>query len=334
MEVKTQMKRLKSLSKIVPILALLPVLPSVPGFAAEKLEKIVLTSPFSPLAIPMAYIVENSLLKDLAQETELVVWNNPDQLRAMITNGEAHFVSVPSNVASIFYNKGVPLKLIRVSIWGVFYIISSDTTVHSLMDLKGQEIYVPFRGDQPDLMFQTVCQSQGLDPFKDFRIQYVSSPLDITMSLLAGQINHAFMIEPGAAQAIMKAKQKGMVFRRVINIQQEWGKATGGEGKFPNAGVVALPNILQNGRIVGAFSRAYDKAVQWTKSDPREAALLAAKHVKGVDAMAFEESLKYTILESVSGEDSRKELEMMFCSFMKLNPKSVGGKLPDEGFYY
>jgi NitT/TauT family transport system substrate-binding protein len=303
------------------------------GFAAEKVDKVIVASPFSPLAMPMARIVENKLLDKVANEVELVIWNTPDQLRAMITQGKVDFVSVPSNVAAIFYNKDIKLKLVRVSIWGVFYIISNDPAIISLADLKGEKIYVPFRGDQPDLMFQTICRDQGLDPFKEFVLQYVSSPLDITMSLLAGKVKHAVMIEPAAAMCIMKAKQKGMTFKRVIDIQKEYGKVTGGSSRFPNAGVVALPNTLKNPAVVDAFLKAYDESVKWVVNHPKEAALLAAKHVKGVNAAAFEEALKYTIFESVSGKNSQKELEIMFNRFMALNPKSVGGKLPDEGFY-
>ena len=328
------MMRIKRFFRVSYVVIALFFFATGSGIATEKVDKVVLTSPFSPLAMPMAYIVENNLLKDVANNVELVIWNTPDQLMAMITKGQAQFLSIPSNTASIFYNKGVPLKLVRVSIWGVFYIISSDTSVKSLSDLKGQEIYVPFRGNQPDLMFQTVCRTQGLDPFKDFHIQYVSSPLDITMSLLAGRIKHAFTLEPGAALAIMKAKQKGMVFKRVIDIQKEWGRATGGSPRFPNAGVVALPNVLKSPAVVDAFLKAYDAGVKWSVNNPKDAALLAAKHVKGVNAAAFEDALKYTIFESVSGKDSRKALEVMFSRFMKLNPKSIGGKLPDEGFYY
>lgn len=304
------------------------------GFAAEKVDKVIIASPFSPLAMPMARIVENKLLDKVADEVELVIWNTPDQLRAMITQGQVDFVSVPSNVAAIFYNKDIKLKMVRVSIWGVLYIISNDPSIASLADLKGEKIYVPFRGDQPDLMFQTICKNQGLDPLKDFDIQYVSSPLDITMSLLAGKVKHAVMIEPAAAMCIMKAKQKGMTFKRVIDIQKEWGKATGGEPKFPNAGVAALPDALKNPAVVEAFLKAYDESVKWTVNNPKEAALLAAKHVNGVNAAAFEEAMKYTIFESVSGRDSKKELEIMFNRFMALNPKFAAGRLPDEGFYY
>ncbi|MGX9367294.1 ABC transporter substrate-binding protein [Desulfoplanes sp. PS50] len=316
------------------LLATLVLMTTGVCFADQKVDRVVLSSPFSPLAMPMAYIVENNLLGEVAEEVDLVIWNTPDQLRAMMARGQANFVSVPSNVAGIFYNKGVPLKLVRVSIWGVFYIISNDPSISSLDDLRGKEIYIPFRGDQPDLMFQTICRARGLDPFKDFRVQYVSSPLDITMSLLAGKIDHAFMIEPAAAMAIMKAGQKGMRFARVIDIQKEWGLVTGGSPKFPNAGVVALPGALKRPDVVETFLGAYDRAVTWVNEHPAEAASMVARHVKGVNAAAFEDALHYTILESVSGRDSRKEIEDMFTRFMKLNPKSTGGRLPDAGFYF
>lgn len=306
-------------------------------FAAEetrKLDKIILTSPFSPLAMPMAYIVKNGLLKDVATEVDFIIWNNPDQLRAMMTKGQAHFVSIPSNVASIFYNKGVKLKLLKISIWGVLYVVSSDLDIKSLDDLKGRKVLVPFRGDQPDLMFQLVCRGRGIAPFKDLGILYVSSPLDITMSLLAGKVKNGLMIEPAAAVAIMKAKQKGLRLKRVIDIQKEWGEITERKPRFPNAGVVALPNILKHPRAVDAFQNAYDVAVKWSTENPQEAGLLAAEYVKGVPAAAFAESLKYTIFESVDAKDAKEALTFLFSKFLEMNPSSIGGKLPDDRFYY
>ena len=311
-----------------------PEEPEQPAETTEKIDKIVISSPFSPLIMPMAYIVENDLLHDVADETELIVWNNPDQLRAMMTQEQAQFVSVPSNVASTFYNKGTDLKLLRVSIWGVFYIISTNTSVESLHDLKGKEVYVPFRGDQPDLVFQYICQQAGIDPFKDFQIQYVASPLDVTINMLSGNAEHALTLEPGAAVAIMKAEEQGLVVERVIDIQAEWGNATGQDPRLPNAGVVALPNILDHPGAIEAFCEAYDEAVMWSNENPHEAALLAARYVEGVNAAAYEESLNYTIFESVSAKESKDALETMFTCFMDLNPASIGGKLPDDGFYY
>ncbi len=303
------------------------------GRDTPKVKKIVMASPFAPLIMPMAHMVEAGLLKDVCDEVELLTWNTPDQLRAMITRGDVDFVSLPSNVAAIFYNKGVDLSLARVSIWGVFYLISNDPSITSLTQLKGKRIVVPFRGDQPDLLFQAICRAQGLNPFEDFIIEYVSSPLDITMGLLAGKVDNALMIEPAAALAIMKAKGKGLDFKRVIDLQKEYAALVGNDRGVPNAGIAVLPQIKNNKAVVDAFLAAYDQSVQWTNTHPEEASELAARYIQGVNAKAFAEALHYTDFRSVSGVDSRDDLELMFGKFIKMNPKSIGGKMPDAGLY-
>lgn len=299
-----------------------------------RLEKIVLSSPFVALVLPMAYMAKYNTLKDIAKKTELVIWNNPDQLRAIMVQNQAHFVSVPSNTASIFYNKGMDLKLLSISIWGIFYVISSDPTITSLSDLKGEKIYIPFRGDQPDLLFQFISRRQGLNPFKDLNIQYASSPLDITMSLLAGQIKHGVMHEPAASVAIMKGKQRGINFRRVIDIQKEWANVTNKKPIIPNSGVVALPNILKHPNVVEVFVKAYADAVKWSNENPKEAGQIAAEYIRGVPAAVFSESLKYTTFKCVSAQDAKEPITYLFSKYMKMNPAAIGGKIPDEGFFY
>lgn len=302
--------------------------------APAKREKIVLSTPFAPLAMPMAYIAKNNLLKDHAESVELLVWNNPDQLRAQMSGEDVDFISLPSNTASIFYNKGVALKFLKVAIWKVFYIVSEDTEVSSLTDLRGKTVYVPFRGDQPDLVFQTLCRAAGLDIAEDLEIRYVPSPLDITMNLIGGEAEYGLMIEPIATIARMKGAQMGKDIRRVVDLQEEWGRYMETDPLFPNAGVAAMPGIAASPEIVDAFAAAYDEAVAWVKANPAEAGEIAAEYVKGVNAAAFSRSLEYTVFEPVDTAEAREDLERMYRSFLELNPASIGGKLPDDGFYY
>jgi NitT/TauT family transport system substrate-binding protein len=300
----------------------------------KKLDKIVFATPFAPIAIPMAYIKKHNLMKDYSNSIELKVWDTPDQLRTLLSRQEADFVSIPSNTASIFYNKGIKLKLMKISIWKVFYIISADKSITSVKDLKGKQIFIPFRGDQPDLIFQSICKGQGLDPETYLQIQYTPSPLDVIMNMVGGKAKYAMMIEPSASLLIMKGKEKGLEFARVIDIQKEWNLSTGLNSRIPNSGVAVLPKMMQQTDIVSAFSKAYDEAVAWTIANPVEAGVLAAEFIEGVNAAAFTESLKYTTFESVNSENVKNEIEKMFSLFYKLSPQSIGGKLPDDDFYF
>ena len=52
----------------------------IAGQAFAKVDKVTLSSPFAPLVMPMAYMVENGLLNDVTAKTKLKIWNTPGQL--------------------------------------------------------------------------------------------------------------------------------------------------------------------------------------------------------------------------------------------------------------
>lgn len=62
--------------------------------------------------------------------------------------------------------------------WGILGMLTRDKNKKTLADFKGCEIVMPFRGDMPDIVFQEIAKKEGLDPKKDFKIQYVTSPID------------------------------------------------------------------------------------------------------------------------------------------------------------
>lgn len=92
--------------------------------ATDKLEKLVLAGPFASVSNPLVRMVDSGALDDIAKETELAVWTNPDQMRAMALNGQVDFIATPTNVAANLYNKGAEIQLLNVSIWGILYMVS------------------------------------------------------------------------------------------------------------------------------------------------------------------------------------------------------------------
>jgi NitT/TauT family transport system substrate-binding protein len=66
------------------------------------------------------------MLKRYWKKIEFKLWKNPDELRALILKKEVNFIALPTNVAANLYNKGVDIKLLNVSIWGILGMISRD----------------------------------------------------------------------------------------------------------------------------------------------------------------------------------------------------------------
>ena len=51
------------------------------------------------------HMIETDALKDLGKSIEFRLWNNPDELRALILNGNIDFIALPTNVAANLHNK-------------------------------------------------------------------------------------------------------------------------------------------------------------------------------------------------------------------------------------
>ena len=308
----------------------------LPLTSQAKVEKLVLTGPKLSVTHPMAYMIEAGLLDDVAGEVELVVWDNPDQLRSLIAGGQAHFAAVPSYVASVFYNKGVPVRLLNISAWGIMYIISADPDIHTLTDLKNQEVAIAYRNDMPDLVFRSLAGRQQFAPSEDFALTYRSNFPTVVQELLRGSIRHGLVTEPLASVAILKSRKMQPdtpMLYRAVDMQTEWGKAYDRKPRIPQAGVCATPASLNDPDLVEAFQDAYRKATKWCVAHPEEAGAIVAKHIPGLKTEPVAAALKHAGLQFVSASDARAEIEHFYSVLLALNPAKIGGKLPDNTFY-
>ncbi len=305
--------------------------------APAKMQKLVLAGPKSTVTHPMAYMVEAGLLNQWADEVELVVWDNPDQLRALVAGGQADFSAVPSHVAANFYNREVPLRLLNISVWGVFWVVSADPEVKSLADLKGEELLLTYRGDLPDLVLTSLATGQGLDPVRDFKLRYLPNFPAAAKQLIGGRAKHAMLAEPMASAALLKSamlKGKSPKLYRAIDIQQEWGRVHHTRPRMAEAGICALPRITGHPEVIAAFQDAYRTAIDWCRTNPKKAAQIVTRRISGLKPGPVASALKNAKLQFVTAREAKPELVQFYNILKGLDPAKIGGRLPDDGFYW
>ncbi len=302
---------------------------------AAKLDKLTLVAPPGPMAIPLAYIAVNNKLADVANKTEVVIWENPDQLKAYVAGGQGDFVTMPSNNSAIFYNKGLKLQLLDISVWNITYLIAKDPTAGSFADIKGQTLVVPFQGSVPDLMFQYIAKSQGLDPQKDFKLRYAADPTQAAQLLLSGQADNGVISEALATAVVLQTAKAERPLNRALAFDQAWMDASGGSDS-PIAGTVATASMLGRPEVIGAFEREYEAAVQWMLDNPEDAGALVETQLPqlGLKAAVMTASLKSIRWKYTTAVDARASLEAFYQDLSELSPEVIGGKLPDDGFYF
>jgi len=311
---------------------------SLPVVADEKLPTITLAGPFAAVSDPLMRMIETNALADITDKLEFIVWRNPDQLRALALNGKTDFIATPTNVAANLYNRGADIRLLNVSIWGVLWMVSRDDSLKTLADFKGKEIAMPFRGDMPDLIFSELAEQQGLDPKKDFNLRYVANPLDAMQLLIMRRVDHALLAEPAVSMALHKTKTFPVKMiapdlYRSVDLQKEWGRLLKREAKIPQAGMAVINKKLDK-HVVARFMEEYEKALLWCLEHPDEAGRMVASKIKMLLPEAVSESIQVSQFEQKTALEAREQLEFFFEVLHKRTPALIGGKLPDDGFYY
>lgn len=306
---------------------------------AKKTDKIVVAGPFATVSHPMILMQKNDVLKDLGKEIEFKVWRNPDELRALALNSDVDFIAVPTNVAANLYNKGVDIKLLNVSVWGILGMLTRDKSLKKLSDFKGKEIVMPFKFDMPDIVFKEIVKAQGLDYKKDFKLKYVASPIDAMQMLIMRRVDHALLAEPATSIALRKTKSFPLKvvapeLYRSANLQKEWGEVFKIESKIPQAGIAYLGETTGKKEIIDRFMLEYKKALSWYKNNPEESSKIIVKALPMLEEKGLADSIKYVNIDSVKSNDSQKDLEFFFDILKQSNPKLIGGKSPDSNFYY
>ena len=306
------------------------------GTTAAKLPKLTLVAPPGPMAIPLAYMVANNKLADVADKVDLVIWENADQLKAIVAGGQGDFVTLPSNNSAIFYNKGLKLKLLDISVWNITYLVTRDATATGFNDIKGQSLVVPFQGSVPDVMFQFIAKQAGLDPAKDFNLRYATDPTQAAQLLIAGQVDNAVLSEALSTSALLQTKTAAKPLRKALAFDKAWAQAAGAGATSPIAGTVATAAMLDKPKVIAAFEREYQAAVEWMLANPEAAGRLVETKLPqlGLKAAVMTASLKSITWKYTPAKEARPALEAFYTALSGLSPEVIGGKLPDDGFYY
>lgn len=306
--------------------------------SAGRIPRLVLAGPFATVSNPLIRMVDSGALNGLAEEVEFVTWNSPDQLRAMAIGGKADFMAMPSNVAANLFNRGIPLRLMNIGIWGILTVLSRDPQIRTMADLKGKEIVMPFRADMPDVVFRVVARQLGIDVDRDMKLRYVATPLDAMQLLLTRRADNALLAEPAASMGLRKSRSFPISaiapdLYRTVDMQAEWGRVFGRQPRIPQAGIVMMGPHLGNAALAGRFQAACTEALQWCENNPDACGQAVARRVSMLTPEAVADAVRIDQAEMVAANAARPELEFFFRQLLEYQPGLIGGKLPAADFY-
>ncbi len=257
-----------------------------------------------------------------------------DVVSAAMISGSADIAAVPTNLASVLYNKTKGnVKAAAINTKGVLYILENGSSITSFDSLKGKTVYVPGLGSNPEYLLKYLCAKNGLEVGKDITIDGTTypSPDELTTAVVAGKADIALLPEP----KVTVIKSKNANINVALDITAEWEKACGAENTLVQGCIIVRTEFAENHpEVVEKFLTQYKASIEKIATDPETSAtnmaLLGILPSKEVALKAIP-GCNICYME---GEEMKTALSYLFGALYEIEPKSVGGAVPDNAIYY
>lgn len=253
-----------------------------------------------------------------------------DEVTPKLVQGQVDIAAVPANLASVLYNNtdgGV--KVLAVNTLGVIYIVESGDTVSDISDLKGKTVYASGKGATPEYALNYILSQNGIDPGNDLTIEWKSEHTECLSALMAEENAIAMLPQP----FVTTAQTKSESIRVALDLTQEWDKL-GADSALLTGVVVARKEFVEsNPAAVEAFMEHYEDSVRFVNENVEDASALIEKYDIVPAAVAVKAVPNCNIV-CITGDEMKQKLSGYLAVLLEQNPKSVGGALPADDFYY
>lgn len=301
----------------------------IPAFAQEPDLRFYVLS--GPTGIGAMNLWEKADAGETRLDVQLTMTGSNDEIIAAISSGSADLAAIATNLAAVLYQKtdgGV--SVVAVNTLGVLNLLALSNPPQTMADLKGRTIVAPGQGANPEYILRYVLQGNGLDPDRDIELRFVSEGAELLS--VWGTEPEAVLLAPQPVATTLLMQNEGAVL--FADMTQEWEAVSGGESTLMMGCVIARNDYLRDHAAeVEIFLAEYEASIAAARNDvPHTAALCEAYGLIPKAALA-QKAIPHCGLTFLSGEELQ-QLSGYYRVMYEAAPKSIGGALPGDDFYY
>lgn len=305
-----------------------------PEPASKELVKVAALK--GPTGIGMVKLMEDSKAGTTANDYDFELLGAPDEIVAKLTSGSVDVAAVPTNLAAVLHSKtNGNIKLIAINTLGVLYVLENGNSVQSIADLKGKTISTSGQGATPEYALNYLLEQNGLVPGQDVTVDFLSEHAELATLVATGKADLAMLPEPFVTSVMAKNSD----VRIALDVTEEWRQATakaGTSGAELTMGclVVRKEFAEANKEALDTFLTEYEASTAFVNDNVGEAAEMVATNGIMADAALAEKAIPGCNIVYIDGDAMRQSAMVFYDVLFGANPKSVGGKLPSDDFYY
>lgn len=254
-------------------------------------------------------------------------------LAAKLNQGTYDIITCPSNVSAILYNNkdlNDSAEVISINNLGLLHILTTDTSINSMEDLKGRTVYSIGEGGPPEYTFEYLLDKYGLTGQVNFSFR--STPFEV-LNLLQD--------EPGAIALLPQpfvevAKLLVNDLRTPIDVTKAWDElnVSNGAQSVTTVTVVRKKFLEEHRQAVEEYLEYAKKSTDYTLENVSQAAEWTEKYETFLNPDIALDAIPQCSICTITGNEMKTILSGFLQIMYELNPDAVGGKMPDDEFYY
>lgn len=254
--------------------------------------------------------------------------SQPDVIMSELVSGKLDIALLPANVAAVAYNKtNHGVSAIDINTLGVLYCVTGDESVKSVKDLAGKTVLSTGQGASPEYVLNYLLEKNGVT---DCDVQFKSEATEIAALLKQDPSQIAILPQPFVTVATAQNDQLKVAF----SLTDEW-KSVSPDSKLLTGVTVVRNEVLENRAAeVDQFIADHQASTEKAGTDVDATAELVAKYGIIAKAPVAKKALPNCNIVAIAGDEMKTDLAGYLQVLFDANPKSVGGTMPDDSFYY
>ena len=285
-----------------------------------------------PTSMGLVELMDQAAKGEAKGSYEFTMVTAADELLGKIVSGDLDVALVPSNMASIIFNKtNHGVNVLNINTLGVLYVVSSDDSIKSIEDLKGKTVYLTGKGTTPDYALQYLLKANGMTT-DDVTLEYKSEPTEVAALLKEKPDAIGLLPQPFVTVAMAQNDPLKMV----LDLTKEWDAVSGEAGGSLVTGVTICRGELfeEHADAIQTFMEEQKASAAFANENVAETAKLVAAAGIIEKAPVAEKAIPYCSITYIDGTDMKNRLYGYLSALYEMDPATVGGELPTKDFFY
>ncbi len=317
----------KFLAMVLSVMML--VLGAVSALAQENAAPIRVYALKGPTGIGMVKVMNDN---DGTYDFTLV--GAPDEVVSAIVSGNADIAAVPTNLAATLYNKTKGnVQLVALNTLGVLHILDRTGEIKAIEDLAGKTLYATGQGSTPEYAINYILKANGLTD--QVTVEYKAEHAELATLAAANQVDIVLLPEPHVTSVLNQNPE----FQLALDVTELYNAAAAADGK--EGATMAMGCLIvrkdwaqEHPAELQAFLAAYEASVTFVNEDVPAAAQMVQEQEIIPKAAVAQKAIPNCHIVYIAGEEMKTMIAPFFDVLFEANPKSVGGTLPADDFYF